>query len=475
MIPKVHKKGRSFSGAANYLLHDKDRASSSDRVAWTSTRNLATTNPHAAWRVMAATAMDQGRLKRTAGVKSTGRKSVDSVLHMTLSWHPDEADGLSRDEMMRAALGAIRAIGAEDRQALFVSHDDEPQPHVHILVNRVSPTDGRMLPSSKEKLNLSRWAQDYEQERGEVLCEQRVINNAARDRDEYTRGEPDKPRHIYELEASNDNAPDANKTRAEQKQLDLALARKTRELWQRHTDQTADLVAKHRAKRSEIQDESKREELMARDRVRAAFRPRWEERFHEHQADLREFEKREEQLLGRVENALRSIDFGAIITSRDRRTAVIEAYNAISSSGGRLSAFKRAQIARDLALEREQKAMETKVITKVRLDAKRQLVEQRALFKAERVSLSLGHKLELAGNRTEWRTRGQQREAAFEKNRFHGKERGPAIQQDPSGRQEPRSSSDLRSLLEGFNARQQEQERKAREQDNNRDQDGRSR
>lgn len=475
MIPKVHKKGRSFSGAANYLLHDKDRASSSDRVAWTSTRNLATTNPHAAWRVMAATAMDQGRLKQAAGVKSTGRKSVDSVLHMTLSWHPEEADGLSKDEMMRAAHGAIRAIGAEDRQALFVSHDDEPQPHIHILINRVSPTDGRMLPSSKEKLNLSRWAQEYEQERGEVLCEQRVINNAARDRDEYTRGEPDKPRHIYELEAANGNAPDADKTKAEQKQLDLALARKTRELRQRHAEQTAELVTAHRAKRSDIQEQSRLDQLAARDRVRAAYRPRWELRFHEHQAELRAFEQREEQLLGRVGNALRSIDFGAIFTGKDRRAAVLEAYNAVSSSGGRLEAFKRAQIARDRLLEREQKAAEVAAMAKVKANASRRLTEQRALFKAERASLHLGHELERAGNRTEWRTRGQQREAAFERNRLHGNDRGPDSRQAPSGRQEARSASDLRSLLAGFNARKQEHERRAREQDNNRDRDDRSR
>jgi hypothetical protein len=474
MIPKVHKKGRSFSGAANYLLHDKDRASSSDRVAWTSTRNLATTNPHAAWRVMAATAMDQGRLKQAAGVKSTGRKSVDSVLHMTLSWHPDEADGLSKDEMMRAAHGAIRAIGAEDRQALFVSHDDEPQPHLHILINRVSPTDGRMLPSSKEKLNLSRWAQEYEQERGEVLCGQRVINNAARDRDEYTRGEPDKPRHIYELEAANDNAPDAGKTKAEQKQLDLALARKTRELKERHAKQTADLVAAHRAKRADIQTQGKREQLKARDRVRAEFRPRWEERFHEHQAELRAFEQREEQLLGRVSNALRSIDFGRVFTSKDRKAAVVEAYNTISSSGGRIEAFKRSQVARDRDLERQQRSAEDTARMKVKAEVSRRFTEQRSLFKAERATMNLRHGLERAGNRAEWRNRGQEREAAFNRSRLRTIPKGPDQEKRPSGNQTTKPSRDLQRLLDSYKRRQGTQQR-AKEQGNDRGQEDRER
>ncbi len=475
MIPKVHKKGCSFSGAANYLLHDKDHATTDDRVTWTSTKNLATQNPHAAWRVMAATAMSQQRLKQQAGIKNTGRKSVDSVLHMSLSWHPDEAEGLTKDEMMRAARGAIRALGAEDRQALFVSHDDEPQPHVHILINRVSPTDGRMLPSSKEKLNLSRWAQEYEAERGEVLCEQRVINNAARDRDEYTRGEPNKPRHIYELETANDNTPDAAKIKAEQKKLDLALARKTRELKQRHAKKAAELVADHRAKRTKIQEDGKRAQLKARDRVRAEYRPRWEQRFHEHQADLRVFEKREDQLLGRVSNALRSIDFGAVFTGKDRKAAVLDAYNAISSAGGRLEAFRRSQAGRDRDLERQQRSAETDAAAKIKAETGRKLAEQRALFKAERATTIMRHGLEQAGNRTQWRTRGQQREEAFGKNRFHGNSKGPDQHQEPSGKQTTKASPELERLLDSYNKRRQNDQERAKEQDNERDRDGRTR
>ena len=63
MLPKLHSKGKSFKGAALYLLHDKDRAATSERVAWTETRNLLTDDPHRAWRVMAATAMKQDILK----------------------------------------------------------------------------------------------------------------------------------------------------------------------------------------------------------------------------------------------------------------------------------------------------------------------------------------------------------------------------------------------------------------------------
>jgi len=152
MIPRLHNKGKSFKGAALYLLHDKDYSSSDERVSWTHSINLATQNPDLAWRVMAATAYDQNRLKQEAGIKNTGRKSKDSILHLTLSWHPEENP--SKEEMIHATTSALRALGASDHQALVICHTDEPQSHVHVVVNRISTLDGRMLPSNYEKEKL---------------------------------------------------------------------------------------------------------------------------------------------------------------------------------------------------------------------------------------------------------------------------------------------------------------------------------
>lgn len=206
MVPKIHAKGSSFKGCANYVLHDKD-AQTSERVAWTCTRNLATDDPDMAWRVMAATALDQDRLKKEAGVRNTGRKSDKSVLHFTLSWHAEEAAELSPEEQMRAVNTILHVMKAGDRQVLVVGHNDEPQPHVHVILNRISPEDGRMLSSSFEKLIASRWAQKYEQERGKIFCHERVINNAARKRGEYVRGQKDEVRHLYERRQQAGNDP----------------------------------------------------------------------------------------------------------------------------------------------------------------------------------------------------------------------------------------------------------------------------
>ena len=72
MIPKINGLGRSFAGVAAYCLHDApepdDRSpETSERVAWTDTRNLATVRPERAARLMAATAKAAPDLKRLAG------------------------------------------------------------------------------------------------------------------------------------------------------------------------------------------------------------------------------------------------------------------------------------------------------------------------------------------------------------------------------------------------------------------------
>jgi hypothetical protein len=195
MVPKLHAKGTSFKGAAAYLLHDKG-AATSGRVSWVETVNLMTGNPDAAWRVMAATAMNAARLKEQAAVKKTGRTSKEAVLHLTLAWSPDQKP--TREEMSDFASRTIAALKAGDRQAMIICHTDEKHPHVHVLINRVSPVDGRMLPSSNEKLELSKLALAYEKEGGTVLCKQRETNAEKRKKGEHVRGEKDIPRPEFE-------------------------------------------------------------------------------------------------------------------------------------------------------------------------------------------------------------------------------------------------------------------------------------
>src|SRR5690606_16188040 len=65
-------------------------------------------------------------------------------------------------------------------EVLMVSHNDEPHPHIHLIANRVHPETGKAAAHSNDHLKLSRWAEAYERQHGEIRCEQRGINNEAR-------------------------------------------------------------------------------------------------------------------------------------------------------------------------------------------------------------------------------------------------------------------------------------------------------
>ena len=134
-------------------------------------------------------------------------------------------------------------------------------PHVHLIINRVSPTDGRMLPSSFEKMKSSRWAEKYEKDRGKIYCHRRVINNAARKRGEYVRGKKDTARHVYEAQkkVANDNS----KKKAlleEHRRKAAAIAKKDR----------AD-KARHKKEFQALQERRKQQIIKLKEQVKTAI------------------------------------------------------------------------------------------------------------------------------------------------------------------------------------------------------------
>lgn len=443
MVPKLHPKGSSFRGAAAYLLHDKGQATTAHRLAWTEVRNLATDNPQTAWKVMAATAMDQDRLKAGAGIKNTGRKSKDHVLHFTLSWHPDESAKVSRDEMLRAAHGAIRALKADDHQALIVSHNDEPQAHVHILLNRVNPADGRILSSSKEKMALSRWAEAYEKERGRIFCEERVLNNAARDRGEFVRGEPNQARHLFEQKAANTNHEPPAPVVAEQKRKDAAVAKKAREAKARHVAAQRALDNTHRQRIADIRAKARQAIAVARQAIQEKFRPEWKQKLQKDQAEKQAFDEREKNLFGRVQNALKSINFGKIIRGERGRSALGEAFQAFAQAGARVDGLRRKQAEGDRDIQARQKRAGRATAVEIRNNRKVELAQARALYVQERGALELKHSMEAAALRTEWKTRREQREAAWRHGRKDGDTVPPVTMERAPGKGPPDLSKDF--------------------------------
>ena len=499
MVPKLHKKGKSFKGAAAYLLHDKDRAQTSDRVAWTHARNLAHDNPDIAWRIMAATAIDQDRLKAQAGVKNTGRKSADHVLHFTLAWHPEEKGTLTRDVMLGAAEAAIRALGASDRQAVIIAHDDEAHPHLHVLLNRVSPEDGRLLSSSKEKLNLSKWAEAYERERGKIYCEDRVLNNAERDREmkkskkdrEFVRGTKDRPRHFYEQEkelrpAANDNR--AETIRDAQRKLDAALAQRGRDVHKRHAEAFDQLAERQRARQAEALAQAQRSIGSARADIRSHFRPEYRELEREQQDQLAAFQQRETKILGRLGNIWDALKLAQQVRGDDPRTSTLgESWNLLSSAGARLEALEKAHMADRRAIEARQREEERQQAEAIKEQQRQHEAANRARFTAERSDILLEQAADQAKLRAEWRTRNERREVAFaeltpqrppapQQDRAQDQSAGPPdLQEDFGKAAEPQDRQSSSSGEDAYAAKLAEMQADleshdhAREQDNSRD------
>jgi hypothetical protein len=415
MVPKLAAKGTSFKGAAAYYLHDKG-ASTNERVAWTATHNLATDNPEMAWRIMAATAKDQARLKDQAGIRTTGRKSTDVVLAYSLAWHPDEKDGLTREEMLLAAHASIKALGADHCQAIIVAHNDEPHPHVHVILNRVSPEDGRMLSSSKEKLNLSKWAQAYETARGKVYCEQRVANNEARDMlGEFTRAAKDKPRHRYdEDQALGQSRPGdshrVSRIRDEQREKDAALAQKGRDMHVRHRAAWVQLGSDHRDRRTAIRQTMKRELHRARADMKASALPLWQQIHKRHFAEQRLFKEREQRVTGKIKNAIAAIkSMGAVRGENTARGFLGTAFNYLTSAAKRCQSLLQRQEGEKRAFATQQRRKAQERASELRSEQSKRLAANTGRLDKDRKALRTSQDGERHALKSEWRERNKER------------------------------------------------------------------
>ena len=179
MIIKIHKAGRSFQGVCRYLTHDTDKAESAERVAWTKTLNLANDEVPAAVDEMLWTFRAADMLKRQAGIATGGSKLDKPVRHISLSWPQGEAP--TQQHMTETVQAYLKFMGWADRQAVMVAHNDTRHAHVHVVINSVSPADGRALKSSHDWRRSEDFALRYEREHGQIHCEQRLRDRNERD------------------------------------------------------------------------------------------------------------------------------------------------------------------------------------------------------------------------------------------------------------------------------------------------------
>lgn len=413
MVPKLHPKGASFAGAAAYLLHDKDRADTSERVEWTATRNLVSDNPHVAWRVMVATALDQNRLKEQAGIANTGRKSSKHVLHLTLSWHPEQNP--TKEQMLEAADGALGALKASDRQALIVAHNDELHPHIHLMINRVSPRDGRLLSSSNDRLALSKWAESYERDQGKIYCDERVLNNRLRSGGNYVKGERNVPRHVFEAlarQTSNDN-DQALSVRAAERKKDRALALRGRNMTKQHNAAWSKLDGEFQQRKADIAQSLKKETSRAEAKIAEEMRPEWKELYARQDAEKRTFDSLEKTLFGRTSNMVRTIQVTAKDLGGTESGILRRSFGILTNAGQRLEYFEKAQARARAALAGKKARKVAKATDALKAQRDKKLGAARKLFLSERKALFKRQEIERDAHRASWAERNVERNLQF--------------------------------------------------------------
>lgn len=291
-----HSPGMSFKGAMSYYLHDRrepgDTAfrTSSDRVEWTSMRNLETDRAEVATAIMVATAKDANRLKHQAGIKATGRKAKTPVKTFALSWHPDEAASLNRAEMERAANGALKAIGMERHQAIIICHNDTRHPHVHVVVNRVSPEDGKLAKCGpNENRALDRWAYEYERDRGNIVSP----NRAAK----HERQDGLKARYSAEERRNHVRRKQSDKHRVSGRQ---EVRNRSKELSAKHKQEWADLSMRYQARKGYLSDQWKARLRNERRLYNAANKELWKQYGRDKWRRRREFDQLSSTFYGRL-------------------------------------------------------------------------------------------------------------------------------------------------------------------------------
>lgn len=180
MIVRIQRGGKSFKWLGQYLTHDAGKAQTADRVAWTETLNLAHQHVNSAIDEMYWTYRAADQLKRAAGVSTGGTPLKNPVKHASLNWHP--SDQPTKEEMIAAVRDFMRYMGWKDHQTILVAHNDRPHQHVHLMINTVSPIDGRGLSAGYEWNRAERWRENYDRTRFLDRCEQDLKPYAEREK-----------------------------------------------------------------------------------------------------------------------------------------------------------------------------------------------------------------------------------------------------------------------------------------------------
>lgn len=432
--------GHSFKGSMAYYLHDKrqDEAGphpdTSDRVAWAELRNLsAAAGPETATRVMIATAQSADELKAAAGVKATGRKSTRGpVFAFSLAWHPSEADGLDRAEMIGAADHALKVLALDHLQAVIIAHRDTAHPHVHVVVNRIDPANGKAASIDGMKVKkLDAWADRYERERGQIVSPNRAkkydqieaakaANPDAEKRRRYIEDKKRRPAHVAKPETAGVDRPrsssvaPARNSNGEQRPpsrgqmlKELADAQKAR-----HRQDWKDWGAKAKADRAAIYADADARRKLALATFKETTRGDWAQHFRAERDRARAFEAREASLSGVMRNALTAARQQFRQQPEGGRGMLALTFSNVIDSQARRQAFDLAQDMTKAQFTAAMKERRDAHLAALELEKRGALIDHSAAVDKAKADMIERQNIERGKIREAWRQHYASRDAA---------------------------------------------------------------
>ena len=431
MVPNIATRGTSFVGASKYYLHDKKREgetsrTTAERVEWTHTRNVMFDDPKGAINVMHATAEAKEDLKRSAGVALTGNKSKGDVMTFSLSWSPEEHGQIDKAEMLRAVDTSLKALGAQDHQAVVVAHNDEPHPHCHVILNLVNPINGKNLQQSYTKKKLDKWAYEYRKERGEDkrYCLDRSKKHEAieaRKRGEKpefvkgTKAQFNKSAFASDMKetAKIASVQDIENLKTTQKAKDAELSKFGKTQAQAHKAEWSVLSHNYSQHKAKILKEIKAEKKRVKDEIFEQGKPYFSEMMKAQRAELNAFNLREKRVMGKLNNMVSAVVHTRRLGREENKNVIAKMFSTLSSKEERKKWIEAKHSKQIKEFKRDQKAQTTTATDNINNRQKARLKSAYEGFGRNREMLIDKQKGENQDLKDRWNLRGVERKQAL--------------------------------------------------------------
>lgn len=482
--------GQSFKGLHAYCAHDPDRAESTERVDWISTRNLSS-DPDRAWKEMVATSMMADQLKAAAGISAGRRATKGPVMHLVLSF--DKAEDTSREAMEAAADKALSSLGvdpakargkskpsfrqfADEHQSIMYAHSDTKNTHLHIMINTVHPEHGKRLPTSNNYDRLQKWALKHTRQVGTAAnYPVREENAEARANGEYVKGPKRVTRNMWDLAKAvrtpvNDNAR-SEAILAQQRGKDAALLKHSRALEERQKTERTKLDEGYKRSKANLTDQLKTDMNRDRATVRESFRPKYRALKAKHEQERRVFETMEKSVFGKASNMANAIKASREDVREGGSGSVSRAFKILTRASERKAAHDRKLQREEWALKADHRNAINKANAERKAAHSKALSSRREEYLERSQALKERHETERAEIKAAWNARSEERQSFIA-----GKVEAEPLRRDLI--QQQRKSTINKALIDRMRAleasgelnREFENKRgPAREQDNDKD------